>query len=170
RLIVKEIIIPELAESITEGTIAEWLVKPGDAVKQGDPVVELETDKVNVEVNSEFTGVLSEILHDECEDVEVGDAIGKIDENAEDGETETKEETKAEKEQTKEEQKEEPKAPAASEEEEEVSSDDGFVASPAARKRARELNIDLSKVTANDPLGRIRPEDVDAAAKAPEKA
>src|SRR5699024_4900256 len=67
--------------------------------------------------------------------------------------------------------KEEPKAPAASEEkEEEVSSDDGFVASPAARKRARELNIDLSKVTANDPLGRIRPEDVDAAAKAPEKA
>src|SRR5699024_8144612 len=163
RLIVKEIIIPELAESITEGTIAEWLVKPGDAVKQGDPVVELETDKVNAEVNSEFTGVLSEILHDEGEDVEVGDAIGKIDENAEAGETE----------QPKEEQKEEPKAPAASEEkeeEEEVSSDDGFVASPAARKRARELNIDLSKVTANDPLGRIRPEDVDAAAKAPEKA
>src|SRR5699024_7374012 len=150
---------PELAESITEGTIAEWLVKPGDVIKQGDPVVELETDKVNVEVNSEFTGVLSEILHDEGEDVEVGDAIGLIDENAEAGETETKEE-----------QKEEPKAPAASEEEEEVSSDDGFVASPAARKRARELNIDLSKVTANDPLGRIRPEDVDAAAKAPEKA
>src|SRR5699024_12063465 len=73
----------------------------------------------------------------------------------------------------KEEQKEEPKAPSASEEkedEEEVSSDDVFVASPAARKRARELNIDLSKVTANDPLGRIIPEDVDAAAKAPEKA
>src|SRR5699024_11948178 len=85
KLIVKENIIPELAESITEGTIAEWLVKPGDAVKQGDPVVELETDKVNVEVNSEFTGVLSEILHDEGEDVEVGDAIGKIDENAEAG-------------------------------------------------------------------------------------
>lgn len=170
----KEIIIPELAESITEGTIAEWLVKPGDAVKQGDPVVELETDKVNVEVNSEFTGVLSEILHDEGEDVEVGDAIGKIDENAEAGETESKEtETKEESKAETEQPKEEPKAPAASEEkeeEEEVSSDDGFVASPAARKRARELNIDLSKVTANDPLGRIRPEDVDAAAKAPEKA
>src|SRR5690625_4942504 len=174
RLIVKEIIIPELAETITEGTIAEWLVKPGDAVKQGDPVVELETDKVNVEVNSEFTGVLSEILHDEGEDVEVGDAIGKIDENAEAGETESKEtETKEESKAETEQPKEEPKAPAASEEkeeEEEVSSDDGFVASPAARKRARELNIDLSKVTANDPLGRIRPEDVDAAAKAPEKA
>ena len=55
---VKEIKIPELAESITEGTIAEWLVKPGETVQQGDPVVELETDKVNVEVNSDFTECL----------------------------------------------------------------------------------------------------------------
>src|SRR5699024_12404759 len=110
---------------------------------------------------------------DEGEDVEVGDAIGKIDENAEAGETETKEEPKAETDQPKEEQHEEPKAPAASEEreeEEEVSSDDGCVASAAARKRARELTIDLSKVTANDPLVRIRPEDVVAADKAPAKA
>src|SRR5699024_12484794 len=103
---------------------AECIVKPGYADKQGDTVVEVETNKVNVEVNSEFTGDLSEILHDEAEDVEVGDAIGKIDENAEAGETETKEAPKAETEQPKEEQKEEPKAPAASEEEEEVSSDD----------------------------------------------
>src|SRR5699024_3039128 len=111
--------------------------------------------------------------HVEGEDVEVGDAIGKIDENAEAGETETKEETKAETEQPKEEQKEETKAPAASEEKEEkeeVSSDDGFVASPAARKRTCELNSDLSKVTTNDALGRNRPEEVDAAAKATEKA
>ncbi|HLR59199.1 MAG TPA: 2-oxoglutarate dehydrogenase complex dihydrolipoyllysine-residue succinyltransferase [Pseudogracilibacillus sp.] len=169
----KEIIIPELAESITEGTIAEWLVKPGDTVKQGDPVVELETDKVNVEVNSEFTGVLVEILHDEGEDVEVGDAIGKIDENAEAGATTEPTETK---EAEKEEPKEEAKAPTTSEKEEEkepeevATGDDGFVASPAARKRARELNIDLSKVTAHDPLGRIRPEDVEAAAKAPAQA
>src|SRR5699024_11038571 len=159
--------------SITEGTIAEWLVKPGDTVKQGDPVVELETDKVNVEVNSEFTGVLVEILHDEGEDVEVGDAIGKIDENAEAGATTEPTETK---EAEKEEPKEEAKAPATSEKEEEkepeevATGDDGFVASPAARKRARELNIDLSKVTAHDPLGRIRPEDVEAAAKAPAQA
>src|SRR5699024_5857970 len=102
--------------------------------------------------------------------VEVGDAIGKIDENAEAGETETKEEPKAETEQPKEEQKEEPKAPAASEEEEEVSSDDGFVASPAARKRARELNIDLSKVTANDPLRHKKPEDGNAADKGAAKS
>lgn len=55
---VKEIKIPELAESITEGTIAEWLVKKGDKIEKGDPVVELETDKVNVEVNSDYAGVI----------------------------------------------------------------------------------------------------------------
>lgn len=170
----KEIKIPELAESITEGTIAEWLVKPGETVQQGDPVVELETDKVNVEVNSDFTGVLVEVLHEEGDDVEVGDVIGKIDENAEAGSTatsETKEETAKDeaKEEPKDEAKEETKEE--SKEEVETSSEDseGIVASPAARKRARELGIDLSKVKANDPLGRIRPEDVEAAASAPKK-
>lgn len=168
---VKEIKIPELAESITEGTIAEWLVKPGDTVQQGDPVVELETDKVNVEVNSDFTGVLVEILHDEGDDVEVGDVIGKIDENAEAGETTTSETKEESKEDTKEATKEEPKAETKEEAtaSEDSTEGDDIVASPAARKRARELGIDLSKVKANDPLGRIRPEDVDAAAKAPAK-
>lgn len=163
---VKEIKIPELAESITEGTIAEWLVKPGETVQQGDPVVELETDKVNVEVNSDFTGVLVEVLHEEGDDVEVGDVIGKIDENAEAGSTATSEKEEPAKDEAKEEPKDEAK------EEVETSSDkdsEGIVASPAARKRARELGIDLSKVKANDPLGRIRPEDVEAAAKAPAK-
>src|SRR5690625_686992 len=83
--IVKEIKIPELAESIEEGTISEWLVKVGDKVSKGDPLVELETDKVNVEVNSEFEGVIVEILQDAGSDVTVGDVIGKLDENAEAG-------------------------------------------------------------------------------------
>ncbi len=81
----KEIKIPELAESITEGTIAEWLVKAGDKVEKGDPVVELETDKVNVEVNSDYAGVIVEILAEEGDDVSVGDTIAKVDENAEAG-------------------------------------------------------------------------------------
>lgn len=58
----KEIKVPELAESITEGTIAEWLVSEGDAVEKGDPICELETDKVNVEVNAEYAGVLKEFV------------------------------------------------------------------------------------------------------------
>src|SRR5690625_4931652 len=169
-IVVKEIKIPELAESITEGTIAEWLVKAGDKVEKGDPVVELETDKVNVEVNSDYSGVIAEVLAEEGDDVSVGDTIAKVDENAESGEVSAepaKEEPAAKEEKAAEKpaEKEEAPAPAASAEEESVDTS-GVVASPAARKLARELNIDLSKVKAQDPLGRIRPEDVEAANKA----
>ncbi len=160
----KEIKIPELAESITEGTIAEWLVKAGDKVEKGDPVVELETDKVNVEVNSDYSGVIVEVLAEEGDDVSVGDSIAKVDENAEAG-TVSEPSADASKEETK--QEDAPKqeeAPAASEED--TVDNTGVVASPAARKLARELNIDLTKVKAQDPLGRIRPEDVEAANKA----
>src|SRR5690625_3585131 len=87
--LVKEIIIPELAESIMEGTIAEWLVNKGDKVEKGDPVVELETDKVNVEVHAEYTGVIVEVIKEEGDDVEIGDVIGKLDENATEGSTST---------------------------------------------------------------------------------
>ncbi|MBM7600240.1 2-oxoglutarate dehydrogenase E2 component (dihydrolipoamide succinyltransferase) [Virgibacillus halotolerans] len=160
----KEIKIPELAESITEGTIAEWLVKKGDKIEKGDPVVELETDKVNVEVNSDYAGVITEIVSEEGVDVEVGDVIGKIDENGEAG-GDASEEPKEEPKETPTEEKQE--APAKQEETTETSSDNSVdvVASPAARKRARELNIDINTVSPRDPLGRIRPEDVEATAK-----
>lgn len=162
---VKEIKIPELAESITEGTIAEWLVQKGDKIEKGDPVVELETDKVNVEVNSDHAGVLTEIISEEGDDVEVGDIIAKVDENAEAGADSSELETESS--QPKEEApKEEPKQ----EEKQEASKEESdnkqdIIASPAARKRARELDVDLSTIRANDPFGRVRPEDVDAAAK-----
>ncbi|API91133.1 dihydrolipoyllysine-residue succinyltransferase component of 2-oxoglutarate dehydrogenase complex [Virgibacillus pantothenticus] len=165
-----EIKVPELAESITEGTIAEWLVKKGDKVEKGDPIVELETDKVNVEVNSEYSGVITEIIQEEGDDVEVGDVIAKIDENAEAGSAdaesapaETKEEKQAE--QPKEPSKQETKEETKEESGEETTTSGDVIASPAARKRARELNIDLRKVSPRDPLGRIRPEDVEAASK-----
>ncbi|WP_449354136.1 2-oxoglutarate dehydrogenase complex dihydrolipoyllysine-residue succinyltransferase [Virgibacillus natechei] len=166
-----EIKIPELAESITEGTIAEWLVNKGDKVEKGDPVVELETDKINVEVNSDFAGVITEIVSEEGDDVEVGDVIAKIDENAQAGGDATEEEKT--KDEPKEQPKEEPKEEASIEDKDESpkkeeTKDDStsdVVASPAARKRARELNIDLDAVSPRDPLGRVRPEDVDAAAK-----
>lgn len=163
----KEIKIPELAESITEGTIAEWLVKKGDKIEKGDPVVELETDKVNVEVNADYAGILVEIVRTEGDDVEVGDVIAKVDENGEaSGDTSEKEE--APKEEPKAEKKQEPAKEEAKEapkkEEKSDDSKQDVIASPAARKRARELNIDLSSISPRDPLGRIRPEDVDAAA------
>ncbi|WP_174616157.1 2-oxoglutarate dehydrogenase complex dihydrolipoyllysine-residue succinyltransferase [Virgibacillus ihumii] len=174
-----EIKIPELAESITEGTIAEWLVKKGDKVEKGDPVVELETDKVNVEVNSDYAGVITEVVAEEGDDVEVGDVIAKIDENGEAGgdsgsaddakeSSEPKSEDSSKEEASQSEEKKE--APKKEETEientkEESKDSSDVIASPAARKRARELGIDLSSVQARDPLGRIRPEDVDSAAK-----
>ncbi|WP_339228904.1 2-oxoglutarate dehydrogenase complex dihydrolipoyllysine-residue succinyltransferase [Oceanobacillus sp. FSL K6-2867] len=168
----QEIKIPELAESITEGTIAEWLVKKGDKVEKGDPIVELETDKVNVEVNSEFSGVITEILSEVGDDVSVGDTIASLDENGEAGggtaPAETPKEEKQEAPAKQEESVGAPKATAAKSESDANNSD--VIASPAARKRARELNIDLSKVNARDLLGRIRPEDVETAAQAPSEA
>ena len=76
-----EVKVPELAESITEGTIAEWL-KTWDSVEKGEAILELETDKVNVEVVSEEAGVLSEQLASEGDTVEVGQAIAIIGEGS----------------------------------------------------------------------------------------
>jgi len=172
---VQEIKIPELAESITEGTIAEWLVKEGDKVEKGDAIVELETDKVNVEVNSEFSGVIAEITSNEGEDVSVGDVIGKLDENGEAGASSGKEESKAEETNKNEEApKEEPKQDSAEGSKQEAAPEQNngngdVIASPAARKRARELGIDLSEVQTRDPLGRVRPDDVNAHNNAPKK-
>ena len=56
-----EIKVPELAESITEGTISQWLINVGDKVEKGGSVVELETDKVNVEIIAEDSGIVSEV-------------------------------------------------------------------------------------------------------------
>ncbi|HDJ3409740.1 TPA: dihydrolipoyllysine-residue succinyltransferase [Staphylococcus aureus] len=77
-----EVKVPELAESITEGTIAEWLKNVGDSVEKGEAILELETDKVNVEVVSEEAGVLSEQLASEGDTVEVGQAIAIIGEGS----------------------------------------------------------------------------------------
>src|SRR5699024_6242181 len=73
-----EIVIPELAESITEGTIAEWLVKEGDVVEKDTPILELETDKINLEINAETEGIITEITKPVGSDVVVGDVIGVV--------------------------------------------------------------------------------------------
>ncbi|AXI08659.1 dihydrolipoyllysine-residue succinyltransferase [Oceanobacillus zhaokaii] len=165
----QEIKIPELAESITEGTIAEWLVQKGDKIEKGDAIVELETDKVNVEVNSDFTGIITEIIQGEGEDVQVGDVIAKLDENVTSGSVAASDK---EVETAKEEVKESPATEAKEEkvntaEKQEDSGNKGdIIATPAARKRARELNIDLSAISPRDPLGRVRPDDVEAHASA----
>lgn len=158
----KEIKVPELAESITEGTIAEWLVKEGETVEKGDPICELETDKVNVEVNADYAGVLVEHTRQEGDDVEVGEVIAKIDESGEAASDNTNDkEPEAEEKPVQE----ETKAPEPSSESNKSDKDQKVVASPAARKRARELGIDLNSVKTADPLGRVRPDDVENSSK-----
>ena len=167
-----EVKVPELAESISEGSIAQWLKQPGDHVEKGEYVLELETDKVNVEIISDYTGTLSEHLAEEGDTVQVGQAIAIVDENgsaaaAPKAEAPKVEEAKAEP--VKAEQaapaKEAPKAEA-----KEASSTQQVIASPAARKLAREKGIDLTQVPVADPLGRVRVQDVEAASNAPAAA
>jgi 2-oxoglutarate dehydrogenase E2 component (dihydrolipoamide succinyltransferase) len=74
--------VPALGESITEGTLAQWLKKPGEAVAVDEPIASLETDKVSVEVPSPIAGVLSEQLAGEGDTVAVGAVIARIDEKA----------------------------------------------------------------------------------------
>ena len=79
----ENILVPVLGESITEATVAKWLKKEGDAVSVDEAIVELETDKVNLEVPSPIDGVLSSINSKDGETVEVGALLCSVSENAE---------------------------------------------------------------------------------------
>ncbi|KKI90193.1 dihydrolipoamide succinyltransferase [Bacillus sp. SA1-12] len=148
-----EIKVPELAESITEGTIAQWLKQPGDLVEKGEYLLEVETDKVNVELTAEFSGVLKETHKDSGDTVQVGETIGIIDEGG-NASASAPEQPKAE--------TVEPAAPQNEGTDKEEDKKQRTIASPAARKLARERGIDLQQVQAVDPLGRVRKQDVAA--------
>lgn len=167
-----EIKVPELAESITEGTIAEWKANVGDYVNEGDVVVELETDKVNLEVAAEGSGVLTEVKAEEGDNVEVDDVIGTLDANAEAGGGAASSEPSgdAQTEETPKEEKADEKPAAEPSSAPAKEQTDQQVASPAARKLAREKGIDLNEVNTQDPMGRVRTDDVKGADKQPAKA
>src|SRR5688500_16407492 len=76
------IVVPEVGESIVDARIAKWLRKEGDVVSAGDPLVELETDKIDLEVSAPQAGVLSRIDRKDGDDVKVGEVLGVIDEAA----------------------------------------------------------------------------------------
>jgi 2-oxoglutarate dehydrogenase E2 component (dihydrolipoamide succinyltransferase) len=162
-----EIHVPELGESVADATVGRWLKQEGEAVKSGDPLVELETDKINFEVEAEQDGVLESIAKSEGETVGVGEVIGTIGEG--DGtpapeETEETEEEEAEapaEEQPQAEQP-EPEAEVTTEEADghrEV--EDGVRASPSVRKLAQEYDIDLGEVSGSGSGGRVTREDVE---------
>src|SRR5687768_15528155 len=73
-----EIVVPSLGESVSEATVAKWFKKIGDAIRQDEPLVELETDKVTLEVNAPASGKLKDIKIGEGKTVEVGTLLGQI--------------------------------------------------------------------------------------------
>lgn len=167
-----EVKIPELAESISEGTIASWLKGVGDSVEQGENILELETDKVNVEVISEESGVITELKAEEGDTVEVGQVVAVVDANGEASSSDDKKEDKADKEDKKEESSkdDEPKSESKEEPKESKENDDSgdteegsdrIIASPAARKLAREKGLSLKEINAGDPRGHVRSQDVE---------
>jgi len=159
---VSEITVPAMGESITEGTIFKWHVKEGDSVNIGDVLLELETDKVNLEISAESEGVVEKILRQEGENVTIGEVLGQISpqegvasapapkaaEAPASAQTETAPAPAAE--------APKPQAPLPAQNGEGA----GLTASPSARKLARERGIDLDQVQGRDPIGRIYHDDV----------
>ncbi|SDL63328.1 dihydrolipoamide acetyltransferase family protein [Sediminibacillus halophilus] len=147
---IEKINMPQLGESVTEGTISQWLVKPGDHVNKYDPIAEVMTDKVNAEVPSSFTGTLTEIAAEEGETVAVGDLMCYIEvadgessaPAAEEANTKTTGNTVAPEQKT-----------------EETSMKKRY--SPAVMRLAQENNIQLDQVEGSGKGGRITRKDIE---------
>lgn len=154
-----EIKVPAMGESITEGTISRWIVKEGDAVNQGDVLLEVETDKVNIEISAEESGVITSILHHEGDTVQIGEAIALLEAGAGAKESAAASAPASEASEAKAPAVSAP-VPVQSEPKEGKGESSIPQASPSARKLARERGIDLDQVQGRDPIGRIYQEDV----------
>jgi 2-oxoglutarate dehydrogenase E2 component (dihydrolipoamide succinyltransferase) len=171
-----EIHVPELGESVADATVGRWLKQEGEAVKSGDPLVELETDKINFEVEAEQDGVLESIAKGEGETVNVGEVIGTIGEGGAEGngqpsagETQEEEAETSEEEQTATAEAEQPEPEAEEDQTAATDETDGhrevedgsFRASPSVRKLAQEYDVDLAEVSGSGSGGRITRDDVE---------
>lgn len=142
-IVIKEITMPQLGESVTEGTISAWLVKPGDTVKKYDPLAEVMTDKVNAEIPSSFSGTIEELLVSVDETVSVGTPICTIKTTEEN--VETKDEIAKEEVVEKDTKKDESQKRRYS---------------PAVLRLSQEHGIDLEKVNGTGKGGRITRKDL----------
>ncbi|MDN8641285.1 2-oxoglutarate dehydrogenase, E2 component, dihydrolipoamide succinyltransferase [Corynebacterium kefirresidentii] len=170
--------MPELGESVTEGTITQWLKSVGDTVEVDEPLLEVSTDKVDTEIPSPVAGTLVEILADEDDTIEVGAVIARIgDENAtassSDSKPEPQAEEKKEEPKAEEDKKPEPKAEDKKETQQDSSlntsakvnnGDNVPYVTPLVRKLADKHGVDLNNVEGTGVGGRIRKQDVLAAA------
>ena len=179
-----QVTLPRLGQGMESGTIVRWLKSEGEKVEKGDPLYELDTEKVTQEVEADSSGVLLKILAEEGEEIEVGKAIAVIGEEGEEV-AEARAEAKEPTEVTEEEPAEEGEpAPEREEERErgreaalegptepEQRDNGGRVkASPLARRIAKERGIDLAQLRGTGPEGRIVAEDVGRVGTSPAKA
>jgi 2-oxoglutarate dehydrogenase E2 component (dihydrolipoamide succinyltransferase) len=168
-----EVKVPTLGESITEGTLAQWLKKPGDAVAQDEAIASLETDKVSVEVPSPVAGTFGEALVKEGDTVEVGAPIARIDEGAaaaptpaEQGAESTKTNPAGAGENPQLRGSEHAPEPQPNEDSGESSASDAVTTlSPAVRRAVLEHHVDPTRIKGTGKDGRITKDDVLAAAE-----
>lgn len=149
----EKIVMPQLGESVTEGTISKWLVKKGDFVKKYDPLCEVSTDKVNAEVPAAFSGMIGELVVEEGQTVGVGTLICYIETQEQRPSTQIVESLKSEGAYTQEE------LPPS------ISSDNKHRYSPAVLKLSGEYGVDLSLIQGTGAGGRVTRKDVLAFAK-----
>ncbi|MCJ2555313.1 MAG: 2-oxo acid dehydrogenase subunit E2 [Candidatus Thermoplasmatota archaeon] len=164
----QEFKMPDIGEGLTEGEIGKWLVEEGQAIKENDPLVEVLTEKVNVEIPSPYAGTVLELLAAEGDVVEVGTAIVVIGEKGEKGKKgkgKAKEEEPPVEEKPPKEEKEDKKAKAEEDSAEEPAPSGKALATPAVRRVARELDIELQEVKGTGARGRITERDVRAFAE-----
>jgi 2-oxoglutarate dehydrogenase E2 component (dihydrolipoamide succinyltransferase) len=178
------ILVPEVGESIVDARVAKWLRKEGDAVAAGDPLVELETDKIDLEVSAPQAGVLSRIDRKDGEDVKVGEVLGVIDESAKGAQPSAAASAAPPAASAA-------SAPAGSSPSATAGSastpaasassttatgkggagdERGPRATPTARKAAEEQKVDLASVRGSGDAGRVMRKDVEQAASAPASA
>jgi pyruvate dehydrogenase E2 component (dihydrolipoamide acetyltransferase) len=156
-----DVIMPQMGESIFEGTITKWLKKPGDKVQRDEPLFEISTDKVDAEIPAPVSGVLQEIKVTEGTTVQVNTVVGTISDGDSAGATKASAAPAApKKEEATKAAPAPPPAPAPEIRHEAETHDEDVRSSPLVRKIARENNVDLSHVTGTGLGGRITKQDI----------
>lgn len=151
------ILVPELGESVIEATVSRWLKKEGDPVNVGDVLVELETDKVNLEVGAKSSGVLAKIEVPEGGDVKVGAVLGSIDESGKQAEATQQKESPAPQPEKTQDKKQEQQPSNGREPVREAAPQ----LTPVASRLAREKNVDISQLSGTGTQGRVTKTDVE---------